>query len=311
MTVHCVTPNPALDVTYRVNAVTLHGVNRIAGVTQRPGGKGVNVARILAARGFDVAAYGFVGGPSGQLLQNLLAARQPSIQQRWTTTEAETRRTIAVVDDQDTTMFNEPGGPVTDDDWQSLTLTLVAACQPGDVVTISGSLPAGSDPEHLAALVAGARQQGAAVVVDTSGPGLLKAAAAGADVLKPNQHELLDVTGAPDIKTGIAVLLEAGAQAVVASLGSDGLILGTKPKTVTAALGRTLQGNPTGAGDSLVAALAAALSAPGTDDPIASLVNALPNAVAWSAAAVLSPVAGEIDQSLADQLTHDVTTKEI
>ncbi len=311
MTIRCVTPNPALDVTYRVNPVVVHAVNRVSEVTQRPGGKGVNVARLLAARGHDVAAYGFLGGATGQLLHDLLTQLQPSIQQRWTLTDVETRRTIAVTDAADTTMFNEPGHPVSAAAWADLATALVTDCQPGDVVTISGSLPVGATPEQVSRLVTGARERGAIVIVDTSGPGLLTAAAAGAHVLKPNKHELLEVTGANDTRSGIAALLHSGCQAVVASLGPDGLVLATQDRTTSAALGRTLTGNPTGAGDALVAALAAGLAAPSTDDLHDRLTGALPNAVAWSAAAVLSPVAGEIDQTLADQLAHDVTTKEI
>ncbi len=311
MTVHCVTPNPAVDVTYRLDTVALHAVNRVGAVTRRPGGKGVNVARLLAARGLDVAAYGFLGGATGHQLRELLHELQPAVEQRWTDTGAGTRLTIAVVDDTDTTMFNEPGRAVSAQDWERLASAVADGCRPGDVVTVSGSLPAGSDPARLGDLVEAARARGAVVVVDTSGPGLLAAAAAGADVLKPNQHELLEVTGAVDVRSGIAALLAAGAGAVVASLGADGLILGTPDRTTTARLGRELRGNPTGAGDALVAALAAGLAA-GTGAAIAvRLAEALPSAVAWSAAAVLSPVAGEIDEAVAGRFVHDVTMEDL
>lgn len=310
MTIHCVTPNPAVDITYRVDELAVHAVNRVRDVTRRPGGKGVNVARLVASHGSDSAAYGFLGGQTGRQLKELLAALEPKLAQRWTDTDAETRLTIAVVDDLNTTMFNEPGRPVTGADWALLASTVTGACRPGDVVTISGSLPAGADPGELGRLVAGARECGATVIVDTSGPALLEAAAAGADVLKPNHHELLEVTGTSDVSAGIAALLHAGARAVVASLGSDGLVLGTPRRTVSASLGKRLQGNPTGAGDALVAGLAAHLAGGDADLPT-RLVDALPQAVAWSAAAVTAPVAGEVDLALADRLTHLVSIKDI
>lgn len=311
MTIHCVTPNPAVDVTYRLDTVAVHAVNRVAEVTRRPGGKGVNVARLLAARGQDVATYGFLGGSTGQQLCDLLYGLQPDIRQLWTTTGAETRLTIAVVDDQDTTMFNEPGRTVSSEDWEHLTQAVTDHCRAGDVVTISGSLPAGSTARQLAWLVAAAREAGATVIVDTSGPGLVAAAEAGAHVLKPNQHELLEITGATDIPQGIGTLLDAGAQAVVASLGADGVILGTPHRSWTAGLGENLTGNPTGAGDAMVAALANGLTGTQATDLATALAAALPSAIAWSAAAVLSPVAGEIDHLMADQLTAKVTTKEL
>jgi 1-phosphofructokinase family hexose kinase len=308
MTVHCVTPNPALDVTYRVTALEVHATNRVSEVTERPGGKGVNVARVLAQRGADVAVYGFLGGRTGARLAELLAELAPGIAQRWTEVAGETRRTVAVVDASDTTMFNEAGAPVADDDWDRLVADVAARCRPGDVVTVSGSLPAGSAPEQLARLVTAARRAGAVVVADTSGPALIAAARAGADVLKPNLHELLDATGERSVPVAVAALRASGAGAVVVSRGEEGLLLGLEGRTVQARLGRVLQGNPTGAGDALVAALASALAAPG--GPSARLVGALPHAVAWSAAAVLSPVAGEVDESTVAALLQEVEVKE-
>ncbi|MGC3955338.1 MAG: hexose kinase [Propionicimonas sp.] len=307
MTIHCITPNPAVDITYRVDDLAVHAVNRVREVTRRPGGKGVNVARLLAARGLPAATYGFLGGGTGNQLVDLLEALQPALPQRWTFTGADTRLTIAVVDGQDTTMFNEPGRPVTAGDWDGLAATVAEHCRPSDVVTISGSLPTGAEPERLADLVRAARDAGGTVIADTSGAGLIAAARAGAQLLKPNHHELLEATAAPDLATGIRQLLDAGSQAVVVSQGAEGILLGTPTATYHAGLGQQLTGNPTGAGDALVAALAAAIAA----GPDAPLVDALPSAVGWSAAAVLSPVAGELDQATADQLTHDVTIKEL
>jgi fructose-1-phosphate kinase PfkB-like protein len=40
-----VTLNPALDVSYTVDALVPHGSHRVRSVTERAGGKGVNVAR--------------------------------------------------------------------------------------------------------------------------------------------------------------------------------------------------------------------------------------------------------------------------
>lgn len=310
-TVHCLTPNPALDITYRLGAMRLHGVNRVQDVEQRPGGKGVNVARVLGARGVPVATYGFLGGGAGDTLVGLLAAHSPGIVQRWTRVAAETRRTIAVVDEVDTTMLNEPGRPVTAQDWAALIGALADACAPGDVVTISGSLPDRTGRGQLAEVIGTVRAAGAVVIADTSGAALLTAAQAGADVVKPNRDEILEATGAGDVRDGIAQLLARGCGAVVASMGADGMILGGPDGVVTARLNRTLHGNPTGAGDAAVAALANGLaSAPASMSPFGALRGALVDAVAWSAAAVLSPVAGEIDERQAAELSLDVLIQE-
>ncbi|MGJ3508685.1 1-phosphofructokinase family hexose kinase [Enemella sp. A6] len=304
------TPNPALDITYRLADWRLHAVNRVATVEERPGGKGVNVARLLAAHDVPATVHGFCGGTSGHRLTTLLHEFAPGLEQRWTEADVETRRTIAVVDAHDTTMFNEPGDPVTDRDWAGLIDQLAQSCAPGDVVTVSGSLPQGSSPDRLSELVQAVRGKGALIVVDTSGPALLAASAAGAHVLKPNHHELAEVTETNSIGQGITALLNHGAVAVLVSRGADGLVLGTAEASHSARLDRPLTGNPTGAGDAVVAAVAAGLV---SDDraPVADrLLAALPSAVAWSAAAVLAPVAGEMDLDRAAELIRSVTVKE-
>ena len=50
--------NPALDITHHVAAVDWAGVNRPGAVHDRPGGKGLNVARTLHALGADVLVTG-------------------------------------------------------------------------------------------------------------------------------------------------------------------------------------------------------------------------------------------------------------
>ncbi|BAS13233.1 tagatose-6-phosphate kinase [Arthrobacter sp. Hiyo8] len=57
------------------------------------------------------------------------------------------------------------------------------------------SLPPGAPADFYPALVRLAHDAGIPAVVDTSGPGIIAAARAGADLLKPNNHELLEATG--------------------------------------------------------------------------------------------------------------------
>lgn len=310
MAVHCVTPNPALDVTYRLTALEVHAVNRVSEVSHRPGGKGVNVARLAAAAGLEVSAFGFLGGACGEQLAGLLEDLAPAIRQRWTQTQVNTRTTIAAVDPLDTTMLNEPGTAVTDIDWHNLIAQVSGAITPGDVLTVSGSLPPNSSPERLGDLIAHGRQAGAIVIADTSGPALLAAAKAGAEVLKPNRDELLEVTAATDVDSGIEHLIELGAQTVVVSLGAQGLLAATASGTrIRSSLGTALHGNPTGAGDAVVAALAVQIA--GSGNPGQALGLALPKAVAWGGAAVLAPVAGEIDFGVVADLATKTTTEEL
>lgn len=178
-----------------------------------------------------------------------------------------------------------------------------------DVLVISGSLPPGTPDDLLPSLIALGREAGSTVIVDTSGPALLHAADAGASVLKPNAAELAEATGLDDPVAGAHELLRRGAELVLLSRGADGMLAITADAAGTAASGAAapdlrvlsarlpapLAGNPTGAGDAAVAACAVLRDA-GVHEP----ERILRRATAWSAAAVLMPLAGDIHPSWAE-----------
>ncbi|MEU1026095.1 PfkB family carbohydrate kinase, partial [Streptomyces sp. NPDC005904] len=167
-----VTLNTAVDLTYRVPALTPHASHRVTDVRERPGGKGVNVARVLAALGHDVTVTGFAGGDTGRSLRAHLAA-EPRITDALTPAATATRRTLAVVDAStgDTTQFNEPGPDITPAEWAVFLDSyedLVRA--PGTTaVALCGSLPPGVPVGAYALLVRVARAAGVPVLLDTSG----------------------------------------------------------------------------------------------------------------------------------------------
>jgi fructose-1-phosphate kinase PfkB-like protein len=184
-----VTLNPALDLTYRVDALIPHTTIRVRSVTERPGGKGLNVARVLHALHEPVLATGLLGGPTGARVRDLLAAEH-AVAADFVPIAAETRRTIAVLDDRDATLFNEPGPRVTAPEWATFRRHYANLLPGATVVVLAGSLPAGLPTDAYAHLIRLARQHDVRVVLDTSGPALAAAVPAGPDVVKPNEPEL-------------------------------------------------------------------------------------------------------------------------
>ncbi|NEE60361.1 1-phosphofructokinase, partial [Streptomyces sp. SID8455] len=91
-----VTLNTALDVTYTVDALVPHSSHRVGEVSERPGGKGLNVARVLGALGHDTVVTGFVGGATGGVLRDLLAPLPP--RDALVPVAGNTRRTLAITD---------------------------------------------------------------------------------------------------------------------------------------------------------------------------------------------------------------------
>ena len=218
-----VTPNVALDITYQVDRLLPGSSHRVRVVEERAGGKGVNVARVLHALGHDTMVLGFVGGAAAAAITGDLA--QAGLAQELIAVEGPTRRSVAVVDagDGEATLFNEPGPPVPAASWGRLEALLAARLPDAEALVVAGSLPPGADGDACARMVRLAAAGRVTVLVDTAGEALVRAAAAGADILKPNADELLASTGRAGIAAGAAELRRRGAKAVVASLGTDGM----------------------------------------------------------------------------------------
>ena len=296
-----ITPNPALDVTYRVSELVYGGSHRVETINVNPGGKGLNVARVLLQLGQSVTVSGLLGGASGSQVAELLTQIAPGIPQAWVPSPVPTRTSVAIVD-QDATIFNEAGQAPPESTWEELEAWIRDTIRPGQVVCICGSLPGDTDPEVFARLARAAREAEAKVIVDTSAAGLL-AAAPYADLVKPNKLELLQATGAATIAQGVQRLRQLGAAAIAVSRGAEGMELWAEGHIWSAALPYPIEGNPTGAGDASVAAWAQFLDGNESTD----WGSGLRSAVATSAAAVARPTAGEIDPELRAELLPLIT----
>ncbi|MFF3769816.1 1-phosphofructokinase family hexose kinase [Streptomyces sp. NPDC002232] len=299
-----VTLNTALDLTYRVPALVPHASHRVTQVIERPGGKGLNVARVLAALGYETVATGFAGGATGATLRDLLA--QTPVRDELVGTAGPTRRTVAVVDTAsgDTTQLNEPGPSVTAAEWTAFRARFSELLGGAAAVALCGSLPPGIHVGAYAELIRLARTAGVPVLLDTSGEPLRRGIAARPDLVKPNAEELAQLTGAREPHRATRDARRRGAHAVISSLGPEGLLAATPEGLWRAAPPAAVRGNPTGAGDSAVAGLLSGL-VDGTSWP-----DRLTRAVALSAATVLSPVAGEFDPAAYEELLPRVKVVE-
>jgi tagatose 6-phosphate kinase len=287
-----VTLNPALDITYTVPDL-------LAGTTHRPrvhaqaGGKGVNVARTLHALGRETVALLPLGGFDGEAVRAELDASE--VPHHVIPISGATRRTVTVVEtDGRATGFNEAGPEISPEEWAEIcaavaSLLETAVLDTAPVLVLSGKLPRGLADSAYAELVELADGFGVPTVLDTEGAPLLAALAAHPAIVKPNAHELMDATGLADPRAAAAELLKRGARAVVASNGPDGLTALTADGAWTARPPRLDGGNPTGAGDASVAALALGLAAG------AAWPELLADAAALSAATVLTDRAGVFD----------------
>lgn len=290
-----VTPNPSVDRTIEVPELVRGTVLRASAAWAEPGGKGVNVARALAASGAKAVAVLPVGGAEGLQLAALLAAEGVEVVE--VPLAGSTRANVTVVEpDGTTTKLNEPGPDLSPTEGADITEAVVAAAGGADWVVACGSLPPGLPTSYYADLVRRLAGHEVRVAVDTSGAALSAALAAGPALVKPNRDELAEATGRSLRTLGDAIaaareVLARGAGMVLASLGRDGALLVDTDAAIHAEAPVAEPRSTVGAGD---AALAGFLFA-GAAGPAA-----LANAVAWGAAATRlpgsrAPEPGDID----------------
>jgi tagatose 6-phosphate kinase len=314
------TPNPALDITYAVPSIALGESQRVGSVSERAGGKGLNVAAVLTAMGRRAVAVAPVGELEIELFGGDLDARR--VPRCLVSSPLPTRRSVAVVEaDGRATLFNEPGTAQSQRVWDRLADEVARLAPEASVLTVSGSLPPGTDQDFVRRMTLLAHEAGLRVVLDVSGSHLTRALGARPELVKPNRVEAAVTLSSlgrgevPSVPAAARALVAAGAQAAVVSDGTNGLVLVHDDVALHAYVRRPLSGNPTGAGDALTAALAAELEdhprTGGLPQGRDAWAGALRRGVAWSAAAVLQPVAGSVDPDDVDRLLPTVEIEEI
>jgi 1-phosphofructokinase len=294
-----VTPNPSLDRTAHLDTVLQRGgVHRLVEVTTDPGGKGVNIARVVHQAGYGVTAV-VPADPGDPLLVALdalgLAYRQVPI-------GAPVRTNLTVTEpDGTTTKLNAPGATLSAERAACFTHAVIEAAAGADWVSLSGSLPPGLPVDWYARVVRELRPLGVRLAVDTSDAPLRALAEglpdAAPDLIKPNSEELGQLAGVDGARLEAAsaggdysLILAAarrlnsvGVGAVLVTLGGSGAVLVTAEGAWHATAPRVAVRSTVGAGDSALAGYLLA-DLDGCDAP-----TRLRRAVAYGSAAASLP----------------------
>ncbi|TSD46923.1 1-phosphofructokinase [Rhodococcus sp. KBS0724] len=293
------TANPSIDRTVQLEQPLQRGsVLRALSTRSDPGGKGVNVARVLSAAKLETLAI-LPGNPGDPLLSALAAGGIPHL---GVATEGLARTNITVAEpDGTTTKINEPGAALPASTLDNLARELVSRADVASWIVLSGSIPPGVSPGWYGELVAALRDHPCKVAVDTSDAPLSALAdnfpLTAPDLLKPNGEELAQLTGvdgnalenaAQEGDPGPAIaaatlLVERGVGAVLATLGAAGAVLVTAEGAWIATAPPIVAVSTVGAGDSSLAGYILAATA-GADPG-----ECLRHAVAYGSAAASLP----------------------
>ncbi|WP_299308116.1 1-phosphofructokinase [uncultured Croceicoccus sp.] len=269
MSILTVTLNPAIDQTVTLDRLTPGAVHRARDTRAHAGGKGINVASCLADWRAahpvgEIAAYGFLGSDNAAPFDTLFDAK--SVADRMTHVGGATRTNLKLVDEAGTTDINLSGAAVTTEMADALCEELATVSRAGDLVVLAGSVPPGCPPDIYATLTARLRERGCTVLLDTSGVPLRLALDADASphAVKPNRDELAEWIGQPlgttdELLDAAHRLHRRGVAWVVVSAGEDGALFVSREGALTARLPVDTIASTVGAGDAMVAGIAAAL----------------------------------------------------
>ncbi|MDY3023873.1 tagatose-6-phosphate kinase [Streptococcus pluranimalium] len=275
-----VTLNPSIDISYQLEDLAIDTVNRVIDVRKTPGGKGLNVARVLNDLGESVSASGCIGGELGDFIVHHLPE---TIEKRFFKIAGDTRNCIAILHDGKQTEILEQGPLVDPDEADGFVNHFKYILDGVDVVTMSGSLPAGMPDDYYGRLIRLANAFGKKTVLDCSG-NALKSVLEGDDkptVIKPNRDELAQLLerevskDVDDLKAVLNQPLFAGIEWIIVSLGADGAFAKHYDTFYKVDIPKIEVLNPVGSGDSTVAGIASGLANHEDDQALLTKANVL------------------------------------
>lgn len=253
------TLNSSVDVQWEVpELVPIRKLRASPGISF-PGGGGINVSRVIKVLGGQSVSVFTAGGFSGQYLRQM--ADEAGLVTRVLQLAGATRVSATVFDASDGQEYRvTPQGPaLTEGECRKCFDALFDLG--ADYIVVTGSLPAGVPDDFYARICRKAREQGARVVLDTSGPALPATLEAGVFLVKPNLREIEALMGAdartPEAQEALArrIVDDGKAEVVALTLGADGALLAWQGGVKRLASPEVEVKSAVGAGDSFVAGL--------------------------------------------------------
>ena len=260
-----VTLNAAIDKRYVVENFQVGTVNRVLECSYTAGGKGLNVARIIAQTKTPVVATGFIGGYAGKYIEQQLIKQ--NIENAFYHLTAESRSCVNIWDltTKKQTEILEPGFNVSQEHLEALIKHYTTLIESTKVVTLSGSVPQGLSDDVYQEFVKLAKNAGKKVILDTSGQLLKAGIDAKPTMIKPNIDEIRMLTGKScnninEIIEAATSIYEKGVKIVVVSLGVQGAAMVCDEGIYKVIVPKIKTVNTVGCGDALVGGFALGLS---------------------------------------------------
>lgn len=287
--------NPAWQQIFTLDSLREDAVNRATGFVELASGKGMNVAKVLAARGHEVSLWQVLAGGRGRAIE--AACARAGIRSLHEYTSGETRVCATLVASGKTTEIIAPFSTVDDVSLASRLLDRLPA-ERFDALLVCGTVPSGLEEGGVGVMDSLCARVGAELVLWDSVAGLSPRTLPRVDWLKVNaeEHRALAPALAASRATPSLLITDGPRPALVAPRGGEagnGAALCALPPLDAVV-------NPIGAGDTVTAMLADGLLR-GLDARAASA-----RALAAAAASCLNVLPAVWDDAVAARLEAGV-----
>lgn len=232
-----ITCNPAIDKTVYENK-TVFDI----------GGKGINVSKLLKNLGIDSIATGFIGKNNKDIIIDKL--NELGIKNHFIEIDGDVRTNVKRIIDNHLYEENEKGPIVTDNDKNKL-IDYLGQFK-NEIVVLSGSCTNNIYYE----LVNSLKENNNYVILDCEKDLLKQGILAKPDVIKPNRNEICEYFGCEYNEEIINKIKKLGLDLVCLSLDKDGAMFIYKDEVYYAKPMNIEYKSATGAGDSMVGAIA-------------------------------------------------------
>lgn len=252
--IYTLTLNPSVDYIVEAEDIQLGILNRTSNETKLPGGKGINVSRVLRSLGVESKATGFIGGFTGRYVEEFL--KREGVQTNFVNVAGDTRINIKLKAGTETEI-NARGPEISTDAIDSLKKQIMQLGS-SDYLILAGSIPSSMPDSIYEEIVQICKKTGAEVIVDAEGDLLKNILVHRPFLIKPNHHELgqffnKEIKNADDAIFYGKQLVEAGAKNVIVSLAEKGAVYINEQDAFKAEVPRGEVKSSVGAGDSMVA----------------------------------------------------------
>ena len=251
--IYTITFNPSIDYIIKVENFSLGDVNRVDEDFKYPGGKGINVSRVLNNLGVKSKVLGFIGGFTGKYIKDFLEAE--GVDTEFIQVPGETRINVKLKSKEETEING--AGPEIKEEYLNKLLGKIERLTQDDFVVLAGNVQKNLPRDIYTTIQEKCLVNDVKVIVDTTGEALTATLKYKPFLIKPNKHELSEIFDREieSIEETIYYakkLISMGAQNVIISMAADGALLISDKGVFHAKAPKGVVENSVGAGDSLI-----------------------------------------------------------